>query len=35
MGVLYGTTLKQKWETLSQIFKKEDKVKPEPVPAHN
>lgn len=23
MGVIYGTTLKQKWETLSQLFRKE------------
>lgn len=37
MGVVYGTTLKQKWETLSQFLHrgKKDKVassvKPEPV----
>lgn len=37
MGVVYGTTLKQKWETLSQVFRRKKKetstsnVKPEPM----
>jgi acyl-CoA reductase-like NAD-dependent aldehyde dehydrogenase len=37
MGVVYGTTLKQKWETLSQFFRKDKKeatssnIKSEPV----
>lgn len=38
MGVIYGTTLKQKWETLSQLFRKKkketsasSKIKSEPV----
>ena len=29
MGVVYGTTLKQKWETFSQLFRKKPKVKSE------
>jgi acyl-CoA reductase-like NAD-dependent aldehyde dehydrogenase len=37
MGVVYGTTLRQKWETLMQLFRKKDQtsksnpMKPEPV----
>lgn len=37
MGVIYGTTLKQKWESLSQLFRKEKKeissssIKSEPI----
>lgn len=27
MGVVYGTTLKQKWETLSQLFRKKSSIK--------
>jgi acyl-CoA reductase-like NAD-dependent aldehyde dehydrogenase len=29
MGVVYGTTLKQKWETLSQLFRKKKASEPE------
>lgn len=29
MGVVYGTTLKQKWETLSQLFRRKSDSKPE------
>jgi acyl-CoA reductase-like NAD-dependent aldehyde dehydrogenase len=28
MGVVYGTTFKQKWETLSQLFRKKQAAKP-------
>jgi len=40
MGVLYGTTLKQKWETLSQLFRKpkqsqkNSSVQSEPIPSN-
>ena len=28
LGVVYGTTFKQKWETLSQLFRKKTTAKP-------